>query len=96
MELLTGKHPSQHPFLAPTDLQDWVRVMRDDDVSEDTRLEMLMEVASICSATSPEQRPAMWQDLVAGDIQTNHILQIQHVANVEDSKEEHVEKQSSC
>ncbi|KAK7331035.1 hypothetical protein VNO77_25244 [Canavalia gladiata] len=63
LELLTGKHPSQHPFLAPTDLQDWVRAMRDDDGSEDNRLEMLTEVASICSATSPEQRPAMWQVL---------------------------------
>ncbi|KAK7263174.1 hypothetical protein RJT34_30759 [Clitoria ternatea] len=63
LELLTGKHPSQHPFLAPTELQDWVRAMRDDDVSEDNRLEMLTEVASICSATSPEQRPAMWQVL---------------------------------
>ncbi|XP_020202441.1 probable inactive receptor kinase At5g67200 [Cajanus cajan] len=63
LELLTGKRPSQHPFLAPTDLQDWVRAMRDDDVSEDNRLEMLTEVASICSATSPEQRPAMWQVL---------------------------------
>ncbi|CAJ1942871.1 unnamed protein product [Sphenostylis stenocarpa] len=59
LELLTGKHPSQHPFLAPADLQDWVRAMRDDDGSEDNRLEMLTEVASICSATSPEQRPAM-------------------------------------
>lgn len=63
LELLTGKHPSQHPFLAPMDLQDWVRAMRDDDVSEDNRLEMLTEVASICSSTSPEQRPAMWQVL---------------------------------
>lgn len=63
LELLTGKHPSQHPFLAPMDLQDWVRAMRDDDGTEDNRLEMLTEVASICSATSPEQRPAMWQVL---------------------------------
>ncbi|XP_061340021.1 probable inactive receptor kinase At5g67200 [Gastrolobium bilobum] len=63
LELLTGKHPSQHPFLVPTDLQDWVRAMRDDDGCEDNRLEMLTEVASICSATSPEQRPAMWQVL---------------------------------
>ncbi|MCH98687.1 putative inactive receptor kinase, partial [Trifolium medium] len=61
--LLGGKHPSKHPFLAPTDLQDWVKAMRDDDFSEDNRLEMLTEVASICSATSPEQRPAMWQVL---------------------------------
>ncbi|CAI8609296.1 unnamed protein product [Vicia faba] len=63
LELLTGKHPSKHPFLAPMELQDWVRAMRDDDFSEDNRLEMLTEVASICSATSPEQRPAMWQVL---------------------------------
>jgi len=63
LELLTGKQPSQQPFLAPADLQDWVRAMRDDDGSEDNRLEMLTEVASICSATSPEQRPAMWQVL---------------------------------
>ena len=63
LELLTGKHPSQHPVLVPTDLQDWVRAMRDDDGSEENRLEMLTEVASICSATSPEQRPAMWQVL---------------------------------
>ncbi|ESW27893.1 hypothetical protein PHAVU_003G241400 [Phaseolus vulgaris] len=63
LELLTAKHPSQQPFLAPADLQDWVRAMRDDDGSEDNRLEMLTEVASICSATSPEQRPAMWQVL---------------------------------
>lgn len=63
LELLTGKHPSQHPFLVPTDLQHWVRAMRDDDGSEDNRLEMLTEVASICSTTSPEQRPAMWQVL---------------------------------
>lgn len=63
LELLTGKHPSQHPFLVPTDLQDWVRAMRDDEGAEDSRLGMLTEVASICSATSPEQRPAMWQVL---------------------------------
>ncbi|XP_058765805.1 probable inactive receptor kinase At5g67200 [Vicia villosa] len=63
LELLTGKHPSKHPFLAPRELQDWVRAMRDDDFSEDNRLEMLTEVASICSASSPEQRPAMWQVL---------------------------------
>ncbi|KAI4314988.1 hypothetical protein L6164_027842 [Bauhinia variegata] len=63
LELLTGKHPSQHPFLVPTDLQDWVRAMRDDGGTEDNRLGMLTEVASICSSTSPEQRPAMWQVL---------------------------------
>lgn len=63
LELLTGKPPSQHPFLVPTDLLNWVRAMRDDDIGEDNRLAMLTEVASLCSVTSPEQRPAMWQVL---------------------------------
>ncbi|KAA8531669.1 hypothetical protein F0562_006614 [Nyssa sinensis] len=64
LELLTGKHPSQHPFLVPTDMPEWVRAMREeDDVGEENRLGMLVEVASICSLTSPEQRPAMWQVL---------------------------------
>ncbi|KAL5556944.1 hypothetical protein UlMin_039180 [Ulmus minor] len=63
LELLTGKHPSQQPFLLPTDVQDWVRAMREDDSGEGGQLGMLTEVASICSVTSPEQRPAMWQVL---------------------------------
>lgn len=64
LELLTGKHPSQHPFLLPTDVPNWVRAMRDDDDGgEDNRLEMLIDVASVCSLTSPEQRPEMWQVL---------------------------------
>lgn len=63
LELLTGKHPSQHPFLVPTDVPEWVRAMREDDVGEGNQLRMLAEVASICSLTSPEQRPAMWQVL---------------------------------
>ncbi|KAG8384350.1 hypothetical protein BUALT_Bualt04G0109000 [Buddleja alternifolia] len=63
LELLTGKHPSQHPFLAPPDMPDWVRAMREDDSEDDMRLRMLVEVASFCSLTSPEQRPTMWQVL---------------------------------
>ncbi|KAL3646313.1 hypothetical protein CASFOL_011493 [Castilleja foliolosa] len=63
LELLTGKPPSQHPFLAPPDMPDWVRAMRDDDSEDDIRLRMLVEVASICSLVSPEQRPTMWQVL---------------------------------
>ncbi|KAL5819668.1 hypothetical protein ACOSQ4_023510 [Xanthoceras sorbifolium] len=63
LELLTGKHPSQHPFLAPHDMLEWVRAARDDNGREETRLGMLTEVASVCSLTSPEQRPAMWQVL---------------------------------
>lgn len=63
LELLTGKHPSQHPVLVPHDLLEWVRTVREDDNGEYNRLGMLTEVASICSLTSPEQRPAMWQVL---------------------------------
>ncbi|KAF2283755.1 hypothetical protein GH714_014901 [Hevea brasiliensis] len=62
-ELLTGKHPSHHPFLAPTDMLDWVRAVREDNCVEDNQLGMLTEVASVCSLISPEQRPAMWQVL---------------------------------
>ncbi|PPS08386.1 hypothetical protein GOBAR_AA12283 [Gossypium barbadense] len=63
LELLTGKHPSQHPVLVPHDLLEWVRTIREDDVGEYRWLGMLTEVASVCSLTSPEQRPAMWQAL---------------------------------
>ncbi|PSS21267.1 Inactive receptor kinase [Actinidia chinensis var. chinensis] len=63
LELLTGRPPSQHPFLAPTEMAHWVRTMREDDVGEDNQLVMLVEVAGICSLTSPEQRPLMWQAL---------------------------------
>ncbi|KDP31980.1 hypothetical protein JCGZ_12441 [Jatropha curcas] len=63
LELLTGKHPSHHPFLAPADMLDWVKAVREGDGAEDNQLGMLTEVASVCSLTSPEQRPAMWQVL---------------------------------
>ncbi|KAF3438997.1 hypothetical protein FNV43_RR17272 [Rhamnella rubrinervis] len=63
LELLTGKHPAQHPFLVPTEVPNWVRAMREDDAEEDNELGMLTELASICSLTSPEQRPTMWQVL---------------------------------
>ncbi|XP_031270315.1 probable inactive receptor kinase At5g67200 [Pistacia vera] len=63
LELLTGKHPSQHPFLAPHDMLHWVRTTRDDDGGDGDQLGILTEVASVCSLTSPEQRPAMWQVL---------------------------------
>lgn len=63
LELLTGKHPSQHPFLAPPDMLHWVRTTRDDDGGYGNQLGILTEVASVCSLTSPEQRPAMWQVL---------------------------------
>lgn len=64
LELLTGKPPSQLPFLVPNDMVNWVRSTRDqDDGGEDNRMEMLLEVAIACSWTSPEQRPTMWQVL---------------------------------
>ncbi|XP_052190648.1 probable inactive receptor kinase At5g67200 [Diospyros lotus] len=63
LELLTGKPPSQHPYLMPDDLMNWVRSSREDDGGDDHRLGMLLEVAVACSATSPEQRPTMWQVL---------------------------------
>ncbi|XP_059623917.1 probable inactive receptor kinase At5g67200 [Cornus florida] len=63
LELLTGKPPSQHPFLVPSDMPNWVRAMREDDIGEDEQLVMLVEVAGICSLTSHEQRPTMWQVL---------------------------------
>ncbi|KAJ9170655.1 hypothetical protein P3X46_018747 [Hevea brasiliensis] len=78
LELLTGKHPSHHPFLAPADMLDWVRAVREDDGAEDNQLGMLTEVASVCSLTSPEQRPAMWQVL-------KMIHEIKESAMVEDN-----------
>lgn len=61
IELLSGKPPSEHPFVAPPDLPSWVRAMRDHDggEEEDDRLEMLVDVAGACSLASPEQRPTM-------------------------------------
>ncbi|KAM7516496.1 hypothetical protein LguiA_006079 [Lonicera macranthoides] len=63
LELLTGKPPSQHPFIMPADMPEWVRAMRDADDGEDDRLGLLVEVAGVCSLTSPEQRPGMRQVL---------------------------------
>lgn len=63
LELLTGKPPSQHPYLAAPDVPDWARAMREDDSDEEKWLLMLVEVASLCSLTSPEQRPTMRQAL---------------------------------
>lgn len=62
LELLTSKHPMQHPFLVPSEMLDWVRAMRGDD-DEDKRLGMLVDVATVCRVTSPEQRPVMRQVL---------------------------------
>ncbi|KAI6695195.1 hypothetical protein NL676_022905 [Syzygium grande] len=51
LELLTGKHPLQHPFLVPSEMLDWVRAMREED-GEDKRLGMLVDVATVCRVTS--------------------------------------------
>ncbi|CAI9110207.1 OLC1v1010197C1 [Oldenlandia corymbosa var. corymbosa] len=63
LELLTGKPPSQHPFLAAPDVPDWVRAMRDDDAEEENWVRMLVEISSVCCVTSPEQRPTVRQAL---------------------------------
>lgn len=64
LELLSGKHPSQHPKLMPDDMMNWVKLNRDEENGDqDNKLEMLLEVAIACSMTSPEQRPTMWQVL---------------------------------
>ncbi|XP_010484533.1 PREDICTED: probable inactive receptor kinase At5g67200 isoform X4 [Camelina sativa] len=61
-ELLTGKNASRHPFMAPHDMLDWVRAMRDEEEgTEDNRLGMMTETACLCRVTSPEQRPTMRQ-----------------------------------
>lgn len=81
LELLTGKPPFQHPFLAPSGMADWVRAMREDDGEEDNRLRMLVEVAGFCSLTSPEQRPTMRQVV-------KMIQEIKETAIIEDNSRE--------
>lgn len=64
LELLTGKHSSQHPVLVPHEMLEWVRALRTaDDGGDHHQLAMLTEVATLCRLTSPEQRPTMWQVL---------------------------------
>lgn len=76
LELLTGKPPSEHPHLSPPDVPDWVRAMREDDNEEDRWLAMLVNLASICSLTSPEQRPTMRQILkMIQDIKDNAMVE---------------------
>lgn len=82
LELLTGKHPSEHPVLMPDKMIKWVRSTRDDDGGEENanRLEMILEVAMVCSVASPEQRPTMWQVL-------KMIQEIKDAAIMEDGRE---------
>ncbi|GFQ06370.1 probable inactive receptor kinase at5g67200 [Phtheirospermum japonicum] len=78
LELLTGKHPSEHPNLMPEEMVCWMRSVRDEKCGEN-RLEMLLEVALACSAASPEPRPTMWQVL-------KMIQEIKEVVLMEDSE----------
>ncbi|KAJ9562358.1 hypothetical protein OSB04_007518 [Centaurea solstitialis] len=78
LELLSGRPPSQHPHLVPEDMAEWVRAMREnDDMPNDNRLGMLVEVAGVCSLTSPEQRPVMRQVL-------KMLQEIKETASIED------------
>ncbi|KAG6595022.1 putative inactive receptor kinase, partial [Cucurbita argyrosperma subsp. sororia] len=79
LELLTGRHPSNHPFVEPSDMPEWVRAVREDDGGDSSQLGMLTEVASMCSTTSPEQRPPMWQVL-------KMIMEIKESVMTEDSE----------
>ncbi|KAJ7966584.1 putative Receptor protein kinase [Quillaja saponaria] len=83
LELLTGKPPSQHPLLAADDVVHWVRSIREDDSGDDNRMSMLLEVATVCSMTSPEQRPTMWQVL-------KMLQEIKGIVLMEDTDLDHV------
>ncbi|PIA52857.1 hypothetical protein AQUCO_01000611v1 [Aquilegia coerulea] len=76
LELLTSKPPSQHPFLMPADLLNWVRHAREVEDSEDKWLAMLIDIATACNRTLPEQRPTTWQVL-------NMIQEIKETASTE-------------
>lgn len=63
LELITGRAPLQQSFLLSTDLVSWVRSVREEEESEESRLLMLLDIATSCIRLSPEQRPTMWQVL---------------------------------
>ncbi|CAJ2640948.1 probable inactive receptor kinase At5g67200 [Trifolium pratense] len=79
LELLTGKYASELPFMVPGDMSRWVRSIRDDNGSEDNRMDMLLQVATTCSLISPEQRPTMWQVL-------KMLQEIKEIVLLEDSE----------
>ncbi|KAL6504619.1 hypothetical protein OROHE_023377 [Orobanche hederae] len=78
LELLTGKHPWEHPSTTPDEMVCWMRSVRDEHGGEN-RSEMLLEVALVCSVDSAEQRPTMWQVL-------KMIQEIKEVVLMEDSE----------
>ncbi|KAG6469305.1 probable inactive receptor kinase At5g67200 [Zingiber officinale] len=80
LELLTGKPPSEHPILIPSDIPVWVQSVRDDrDIEE--HLMMIIGIASACTCSSPEFRPAtlqvlkMIQEVKEAETQENDFVQ---------------------
>ncbi|CAI9115830.1 OLC1v1016832C1 [Oldenlandia corymbosa var. corymbosa] len=67
IELLSGKHPSEHPNVQGSDdLIKWVKSVREEGNGEEcnnNKVDMLVEVGIACSMNSPDQRPTMWQVL---------------------------------
>ncbi|XP_071731419.1 probable inactive receptor kinase At5g67200 [Rutidosis leptorrhynchoides] len=63
LELLTGKPAAEHPHLMPDEMVTWVKSVRgiSGGDAEDNRLIMLVEVAIVCTVSSPEKRPTMFQ-----------------------------------
>jgi hypothetical protein len=61
------------------DMSRWVRSIRDDNGSEDNRMDMLLQVATTCSLISPEQRPTTWQVL-------KMLQEIKEIVLLEDSE----------
>lgn len=66
--------------MVPGDMSSWVRSIRDDNGGEDSRMDMLLQVATTCSLTSPEQRPTMWQVL-------KMLQEIKEIVLLEDTSE---------
>ncbi|KAF5197262.1 Inactive leucine-rich repeat receptor-like serine/threonine-protein kinase [Thalictrum thalictroides] len=83
LELLSGKPPSEHPFLVPEELSNWVQSVRDVEPGEENRLAMLVEVAITCSLHSPEQRPSMWQVMkMIQEIKETVMMEDNELANI--------------
>ncbi|PIA56572.1 hypothetical protein AQUCO_00700726v1 [Aquilegia coerulea] len=83
LELLSGKPPSEHPFLVPEELSNWVQSVREVEPGEENRLAMLVEVAITCSLHSPEQRPSMWQVMkMIQEIKETVMMEDNELANI--------------
>ncbi|XP_077211581.1 leucine-rich repeat protein kinase family protein [Tasmannia lanceolata] len=64
LEILTGRSPLQLPSVQVTDLASWaLSSARDEQGNEQNRLAMLLDIATGCIRSSPEQRPTTWQVL---------------------------------